>query len=73
MPKWLLLDPYLFGNLNNLVNKNNPFGKYICVEGDDMHEMMCGRLNNELYDMMINDPKTEFLLPWDMYVNQMEK
>jgi hypothetical protein len=55
-----LLDPFLFGNQNNLVNSQNPFGKYLPVGPSDK-ETLASYWYSKTYDNYITDPDTQFL------------
>jgi hypothetical protein len=65
-----LLDPFLFGNLNNLVNSQNP--KYVLVGLSDK-EVLASYWYSKTYDKYITDPETQFLLPLEMYLDETGK
>jgi hypothetical protein len=67
-----LLDPFLFGNPNNLVNSQNPFGKYIPVGPSDK-EVLVSDCYSKTYNKYITDPETQFLLPLEMYLDKTGK
>jgi hypothetical protein len=67
-----LLDPFLFGNLNNLVNSQNPFEKYVLVGLSDK-EVLASYWYSKTYDKYITDPETQFLLPLEMYLDKTGK
>jgi hypothetical protein len=65
-----LLNPFLFGNRNNLVNSQNLFGKYLPVGPSDM-EVLASYWYSKTYDKYIlTDPETQFLLPLEMYLDK---
>ena len=67
-----LLDPFLFGDPNNLVNSQNPFGKYVPVGPSDK-EVLASYWYSKTYDEYITDPETQFLLPLEMYLDKTGK
>jgi hypothetical protein len=67
-----LLDPFLFGNRNNLVNSKNPFGKYLPVGPSDK-EVLASYWYSKTYDKYITDPETQFLLPLEMHLDKTGK
>jgi hypothetical protein len=67
-----LLDPFLFGNPNNLVNSQNLFGKYIPVEPSDK-EVLASYWYSKTYNEYITNPETQFLLPLEMYIDKTGK
>jgi hypothetical protein len=67
-----LLNPFLFGDPNNLVNSQNPFGKYIPVGPSDK-EVLASYWYSKTYDKYITNPETQFLLPLEMYLDKMGK
>ena len=67
-----LLDPLLFGDLKNLVNHKNPYGKYVPTDPNDK-ELLAGGWYAQTYNEIITDPKTEFLLPIKIYLNKTGK
>lgn len=69
----LLLDPLIFGNMNNIVNKHNPFGKYVPEDPLTDCELIAGRWYLDTYDDLITDPLTEILLPIEMYIDKTGK
>ena len=80
VPRWsfedclrsFVLDPFLFGNTENLVNKISPFEKYVSTDSNDT-ELLSGRFYSQSYDMKINDPTKEFLLVMDIYLDKTGK
>jgi hypothetical protein len=80
VPRWsfeeclrsYVLDPFLFGNTQNLVNKSSPFDKYVSMNSNDM-ELLSGRFYSESYDMKIKDPTKEFLFVMDIYLDKTGK
>lgn len=69
----MLLDPFLFGNCRNLVNKNDPFQKYKPTDLRTDKELIAGLWYQRTHDARINDPKKEFLLPIDLYIDKTSK
>jgi len=67
-----LLDPFLFGDPNNLVNSQNPFGKY-APKGPSDKEVLASYWYSKTYDEHITDPETEFLLPLEIYLDKTGK
>jgi hypothetical protein len=67
-----LLHPFLFGDPNNLVNSQNPFGKYVPVGPSDK-EVLASYWYSKTYDKYITDPETQFLLPLEMYLDKTGK
>jgi hypothetical protein len=56
-----LLDPFLFGNKYNLVNGDNPWGKYISSDPTNDKEVLASYWYSKTYDEYITDPDTQFL------------
>ena len=52
-----LLNIFLFGNTNNLVNADNPWGKYIPTDPNDK-EMLASYWYSKMWDENITDPNT---------------
>jgi hypothetical protein len=67
-----LLDPFLFGDPNNLVNSQNLFGKYVLVGPSDK-EVLASYWYSKTYDEYITDPETQFLLPLEIYLDKTGK
>jgi hypothetical protein len=67
-----VLDPFLFSNTQNLVNKTSPFDKYVSMNSNDT-ELLSGRSYSESYDMKIKDPTKEFLFVMDIYLDKTGK
>jgi hypothetical protein len=57
-----LLDPFLFGNKYNLVNGDNPWGKYVSSDPNNDKEVIASYWYSKTYDEYITDPDTQFLL-----------
>jgi hypothetical protein len=57
-----LLDPFLFGNKYNLVNGNNPWGKYISSDLTNDKEVLTSYWYSKTYDKYITNPDTQFFL-----------
>jgi hypothetical protein len=57
-----LLDPFLFGNKYNLVNDDNPWGKYISSDPTNDKEVLASYWYSKTYKKYITDPDTQFLL-----------
>lgn len=80
VPRWsfedclrsFLLDPFLFGNVDNLVNKDRPFKKYVSRNPNDT-ELLSGRFYSDSYDLKIADPSKELLVVIDMYLDKTGK
>jgi hypothetical protein len=53
-----LLDPFLFGNKDNLVNTDNPWGKYTSSDSDNDKEVLASYWYSKTYDEYIMDPNT---------------
>jgi hypothetical protein len=68
-----LLDPFLFGNKDNLVNGNNPWGKYISSNPNNNKEVLTSYWYNKTYDEYIMDPDTQFLLCLEAYMDKTAK
>jgi hypothetical protein len=68
-----LLDPFLFGNKDNLVNGNNPWGKYVSSDPKNDKEVLASYWYSKTYDKYINDPNTHFLLCLEAYVDKTAK
>ncbi len=65
-----LLDPFLFGNKDNLVNGDNPWGKYLSSDPNNDKEVLASYWYSKTYDKYITDPDTQFLLCLDVYVDK---
>jgi hypothetical protein len=65
-----LLDLQLFGNKHNLVNVQNPFGKYVPPNPDTDRELLTGQWYSRTWDAKIADPAREFLLMLELYLNK---
>jgi hypothetical protein len=57
-----LLDPILFVNKYNLVNGDNPWGKYVSSDPTNDKEVLTSNWYSKTYDEYIMDPNTQFLL-----------
>jgi hypothetical protein len=57
-----LLDPFLFGNKDNLVIGDNPWGKYVSSNPNNDKEVLASYWYSKTYDKYITDPDTQFLL-----------
>jgi hypothetical protein len=68
-----LLDPFLFGNKNNLVNGDNPWGKYISSNPNNEKEVLASYWYSKTYDEYITDPDTQVLLYLEAYVDKTAK
>jgi len=69
----LLLDPFIFGDTNNLVNKANPYDKYPPPDDGKDKELLASYWYSKTHDEKISDPKTEILLPLVIYLNKTGK
>ena len=67
-----LLDPILFGNKDNLVNADNPWGKYV-PSGPNDKEVLASYWYSKTYDENITDPATQFLLAMEGYQDKTGK
>jgi hypothetical protein len=68
-----LLDPFLFGNKDNLVNGDNPCGKYVSSDPNNDKEVLASYWYSKTYDKYITDPDTQFLLCLEAYVDKTAK
>jgi hypothetical protein len=68
-----ILDPFLFGNKYNLVNGDNPWGKYISSDPTNDKEVLASYWYSKTYDEYITDPDTQFLLCLEAYVDKTAK
>jgi hypothetical protein len=68
-----LLDPFLFGNKDNLVNDDNPWGKYVSSDPNNNKEVLVSYGYSKTYDEYIMDPDTQFLLCPEAYVDKTAK
>jgi hypothetical protein len=68
-----LLDPFLFGNKYNLVNGDNPWGKYLSSDQTNDKEVLASYWYSKTYDEYITDPDTQFLLCLEAYVDKTAK
>ena len=64
-----LMDPFLFGEKNNLVSPSNPWGKYISTDQNNK-EMLTSYWYHKTYDEYITDPNMQFLLCLEAYVDK---
>ena len=71
--KHYLLEPTIFGHVDNLVNKPNPFGKCVVDNLKDTKEYLASRHYSESYDKLISNPLLQFLLPLEFYVDKTGK
>jgi len=65
-----LLEPALFGDVDNLVNKDDPFGKFVVDNPKDFKEYLSSRNYSESYDKLIMDPSEQLLVPTEFYVDK---
>jgi len=72
MAREYLLNPFLFGPSENLVNKSNPFGKYE-PQGPEDRELLASKWYSDTYDDRITDPTTQFLMVTEMYLDKTGK
>jgi hypothetical protein len=68
-----LLDPILFGNKDNLVNGDNPWGKYVSSNPNNDKEVLASYWYSKTYDEYITDHDTQFLLCLEAYVDKTAK
>jgi hypothetical protein len=68
-----LLDPTLFGNKDNLVNPDDPFSKFVIADPKQSKEYLASRHYSDTYDMMVDDPTKDFLLPFEIYIDKTGK
>jgi hypothetical protein len=68
-----LLDPFLFGNKDNLVNGDNPWGKYVSSNPNNDKEVLSSYWYSKTYNEYIMDPDTQFLLCLEAYVDKTAK
>jgi hypothetical protein len=68
-----LLDPFLFGNKYNLVNGDNPWGKYVSSNLTNDKEVLACYWYSKTYNEYITDPDTQFLLCLEAYVDKTAK
>jgi hypothetical protein len=68
-----LLDPFLLGNKYNLVNGDNPWGKYISSDPTNDKEVLASYWYSKTYDKYIMDPNTQFLLCLEVYMDKTAK
>jgi hypothetical protein len=68
-----LLYPFLFGNKDNLVNSDNPWGKYVSSNPNNDKEVLTSYWYSKTYDEYITDPNTQFLLCLEAYVDKTAK
>jgi hypothetical protein len=71
--KHYLLEPTIFGHVDNLVNKPNCFGKCVVDNPKDTKEYLASRHYSESYDKLISNPLFQFLLPLEFYVDKTGK
>jgi hypothetical protein len=57
---------------SNLVNSQNPFGKYLPVGPSDK-EVLASYWYSKTYDKYMTNPDTQFLLPLEMYLDKTGK
>jgi hypothetical protein len=65
-----LLDPFLFGTKYNLVNGDNPWGKY---NPTNDKEVLASSWYSNTYDEYITDTNTQFLLCLEVYMDKTAK
>jgi hypothetical protein len=68
-----LLDPFLFDNKYNLVNGDNPLGKYVSSNPTNDKEVLASYWYSKTYDKYKTDPDTQFLLCLEAYVDKTAK
>jgi hypothetical protein len=68
-----LLDPFLFDNKYNLVNGDNPWGKYVSSNPANDKEVLASYCYSKTYDKYITDPDTQFLLCLEAYMDKTAK
>jgi hypothetical protein len=68
-----LLDPTLFGNKDKLVNPDDPFSKFIINNPKESKEYLASHHYSNMYDMAVQNPATNFLLPIKIYVDKTGK
>jgi hypothetical protein len=68
-----LLDHFLFGNKDNLVNGNNLLGKYVSSDPNNEKEVLASYWYSKTYDEYITDPDTQFLLCLEAYMDKTTK
>jgi hypothetical protein len=68
-----LLDPFLFGNKDNLVTGDNPWGKYVSSDPNNTQEVLVSYWNSKNYDAYITDPNTQFFLCLEVYMDKTAK
>jgi len=68
-----LLEPTLFGDVDNLVNKTDLFGKFVVKNPKDFKEYLASRHYSETYDKLITNPYLQFLIPLEFYINKTGK
>jgi hypothetical protein len=71
--KHYLLEPMIFGHVDNLVNKTNPFGKCVVDNLKDTKEYLASRHYSKSYNKLISNPLLQFLLPLEFYVDKTGK
>jgi hypothetical protein len=65
--------PRLYGDTDNLiVNDNDPFSKYIphSSPNEDGCEILSGRVYQDTYNQVIQNPETEYLAAYYMYLDK---
>jgi hypothetical protein len=73
MMKDYLLDPFLFSNKYNLVNGDNPWGKYVSSDPTNDKEGLASYWYSKTYDEYITDPDTQFLHCLEAYMDKTAK
>lgn len=68
-----LMDVNLFGDERNLVNAENPFGKYVSPNPSEDKELLAGRWYDATYDAKIDRPTQEFLMVIELYFDKTGK
>jgi hypothetical protein len=68
-----LLDPFLFGNKDNLVNSDNPWGKYVSSDPNNNKEVLASYWYSKTYNEYITDPDTQFLQCLEAYMDKTTK
>jgi hypothetical protein len=68
-----LRDPFLFGIKDNLVNSDNPWGKYVFSNPNHDKELLASYWYSKTYDEYITHHDTQFLLCLEAYVDKTAK
>jgi hypothetical protein len=68
-----LLDPFMFGNKDNLVNGDNPWGKYVSSDPNNDKEVLASYWYSKTDNEYITAPDTQFLLCLEVYMDKTSK